>query len=52
MIPNNNFLYQIMIFRDWSVSFGDNFMKMPQLKMWLVMFGTDKHAYFSLSCVA
>jgi len=31
LIPNNNFLYQMMIFRGWSVWYIDNFMKMPQM---------------------
>ena len=31
VIPNDNFLYQMMIFRDWSVWYIDNFMKMPQM---------------------
>ena len=29
--PNDNFLYQMMIFSDWSIWYSDNFMKMPQL---------------------
>jgi len=29
-LPNDNFLYQVIIFRDWSIYFIEKFMKMPQ----------------------
>jgi len=31
VFPYDHFLYQMMIFTDWSVWFIDNFLKMPQL---------------------